>query len=83
MAEDLDRKRKVRGGNRASTKRTIAALYEAIEATDDLEAVVTKLELCRITLKEKLETLKQLDEEILEPVDDGEVNDEIEQADTF
>ena len=83
MAEGLGRKRKVRGGHRASTKRTIAALYEAIEATDDLESVVTKLEQCRITLKEKLETLKQLDEEILVLVDDGEVDDEIEQADTF
>ena len=83
MAEGLGRKRKVIGGHRASTKHTIAVLYEAIEATDDLESVVTKLEQCRIMLKEKLKTLKQLDEEILELVDDGEVDDEIKQADTF
>ena len=44
---------------------------------------MTKLEQCRITLKEKLETLKQLDEEILELVEDSEVDNEIEQADTF
>ena len=31
--------------------RTIAALYEAIETTEDLESVVTKLEQSRITLK--------------------------------
>ena len=70
-------------GHPASTKHTIALLYEAIETTEDLESVVTKLEQCRITLKEKLETLKQLDEEILELVEDSEVDNEIEQADTF
>lgn len=83
MAEGLNRKRKVRGGHRASTKRTISSLYEAIEATEGLEAVMTKLEQCRITLKEKLETLKQLDKEILGLVEDSEVDNEIEQADTF
>ena len=83
MAESLSRKRRVRGEHRSSTTRTIAALYEAIEITEDLESVVTKLEQCKITLKEKLEILKQLDEEILELVEDGDVDNEIEQADTF
>ena len=83
MAEGLSRKRKVRGGHRSSTKRTISVLYESIESTKDTESVVTKLEQCRITLKEKLETLRQLDEEILELVEEGEVNDEIEQSDFF
>ena len=83
MAEGLSRKRKMRGGHRSSTKRTISALYESIESTEDTESVVTKLEQRRITLKEKLETLRQLDEEILELVEEGEVNDEIEQSDIF
>lgn len=83
MAEGLNRKRRVRGGHQASTKRIISSLYEAIEATEDLESVMTKLEQCRITLKEKLETLKQLDEEILGLVEDSKVDNEIEQADTF
>ena len=83
MAESLSRKRRVRGGHRSSTTRTIAALYEAIEITEDLESVMTKLEQCKITLKEKLEILKQLDEKILELVEDGDVDNEIEQADTF
>ena len=69
----------MRGGHRASTKRTISAVYEAVEATVDLESAMTKLEQCRITLEEKLETLKQLDSEILELVNDSEVDDEIEQ----
>ena len=32
-----EQKRRVKGGHRASTKGTIAALYEAIETTDDLK----------------------------------------------
>ena len=83
MAKGLNRKRKVRGGHRASTKCTITLLYEAIETIEDLESVVIKLEQRRITLKEKLEILKQLDEEILELVEDSKVDNEIEQADTF
>ena len=83
MAKGLNRKRKVRGGHRASTKCTITLLYEAIETTEDLESVVTKLEQRRITFKEKLEILKQLDEEILELVEDSKVDNEIEQANIF
>ena len=73
----------MRGGHQASAKSKIAMLYEAVETTEDLESVVTKLEQCRITLKEKLEILKRLDVKILELVEDGEVGDEIEQADTL
>jgi len=53
-------------------------LYEAIENPD---SVITKLEQCKITLTEKLDTLLHLDVEILEQVEDDEVNDEIKQAD--
>ena len=42
----------MRGGHQASANCIIAARYEAIETTEDLESVVTKLEQCRITLKE-------------------------------
>ena len=83
MAEGLSRKKKVRGGHRSSTKRTIATLYEAIESTENPDGILTKLEQCRITLNEKRDTLKQLDDEILELVEDTEVDDEIEQVDVF
>ena len=73
----------MRGGHRSSTKRTISALFEAIGNTEDTESIVTKLEQCRITLKEKMETLRQLDEEILGLVEESEVDDEIEQSDIF
>jgi len=78
MSESLNRRKKVRGGHRTSAKRTIAALYEVIENPD---AIITKLEQCKITLTEKLDTLRRLDEEILEQVEDDDVDDEIEQAD--
>ena len=73
----------MRGGHQLSTKCTISALYEALESTEDTESIVTKLEQCRIILKEKLETLKQLDEDILDLVEESEVDNEIEQSDIF
>ena len=80
MSEGLSRKKKVRGGHKSPAKHTIAALYETIESTENPDS---KLEQCTITLKEKLDTLKQLDEEILVLLDDEEVEDKIEQADIF
>jgi len=76
MAEGLNRKREGRGGHRAPTKCMISTLYEVIKSAEDTESVVSKLKQCRITLKEKLETLRRLDEEILELVEEGEVDDE-------
>jgi len=42
---------------------------------------VAKLEHCRITLEEKLETLKQFDKEI--QVEEREFDNEIKQSDVF
>ena len=78
MSESLNGRKKVEGGHRVSAKRTIAALYEAIENPD---SIITKLEQHKITLTEKLDTLRRLDEEILEQVEDDDIDDEIEQAD--
>lgn len=83
MTEGLNRKKKVRGGHRASATRIISQTYETIESTDAVESVVTKLKQSKLILQEKLETVKQLDEEILGLVDDEEVDNEIEQADVF
>ena len=79
--EILSRKKRVRGGHRGSTKRTITELYEAIESTDEGEAIITKLRQCKLALEEKLETVKQIDDQILELVPDEELDSEIEQAD--
>ena len=83
MAEGLGRKKKIQGGHRSSTTRTINQVYESIESTDEVEAVVTKLRQCKLALQEKLEVIKQLDDDILQLVEDEEVENEIEQADTF
>ena len=82
MNEGLSRKNKIRG-HRSSTTRIINQIYETVESTDEVELVVTKLRQCNLALQEKLEIIKQLDDETLQLVDDEEVENEIEQADTF
>ena len=54
-----------------------------LESTTERELVITKLMQCKLTLEEKLSTIKRYDHEILELVEDEEVEDEIDQADTF
>ena len=44
---------------------------------------MTKLKQCKTALEEKLETVTQLDSEILDSVEEGEVKNEIEQAEMF
>ena len=83
MAEGLSRRKKIRGGHRSSATRTISESYETIESTTERELVITKLMQCKLTLEEKLNTIKRYDDEILELVEDEEVEDEIDQADTF
>ena len=83
MTEGLSRKKEVQGGHRSSTTCIISQIYETTESTDEVEVIVTKLRQCKLVLQEKLEIIKQLDDEILQLVDDEEVENEIEQADTF
>ena len=83
MAEALARKKKVRGGHRASATRTVTQIYEAIENPDNPESTLTKMKQCKDALLEKLDTVKQLDAEILDAVDESEVEHEIDQADVF
>ena len=83
MTEGLSRKKEVQGGHRSSTTRIISQIYETTESKDEVEVIVTKLRQCKLALQEKLEIIKQLDDEILQLVDDEEVENEIEQADTF
>ena len=69
MSERLPKKKKIQGGHRLSTTRIV-----------DRELVMTTLLQCTLTLKEKLETIKRYDDEILELVG---VENEIKQADIF
>jgi len=82
-SENLSRKKRVGGGHRASASHMIGQVREVIELSTDRETVITRLKQYKRSLEEKLETIKQLDETILELVSDEEINDEIEQADVF
>jgi len=77
MVEGLGRRKKVQGGHRALTQCIICQAYEIIESTDSIETVCSKLMQC---LQEKPELVKQLDAEILELVEEGELEEEIGQV---
>ena len=72
-----DRKKKSRGGHRASASRVLNQVYEMIGDPD------LNHEQSHQALTGKLEVLNKLDSEILELLDEDELADEIEQADTF
>lgn len=80
MAE-LARKKHVRAGHRGSTRKTIQ------RANDELalpHAAADKLSRLNLSLKEKLNVLTRLDEEILDKIEgEDAIATEIEQADTF
>ena len=82
MAE-LARKKKIRGGHRASATRMVTQVLDAIEHPDNPESTLTKLKQCKAALEEKLDTVKQLDADILDEVDETDVENEIDQADVF
>lgn len=73
----------MRGGHRSSAQRVIRQVYEAIESTDGVEAVCSKLEQYKVALQEKLDTVKQLDADILDLVEENELEEEIGLADEF
>ena len=81
MAEALAKKKKkrIRAGHKGSATKTVRQITEILEGNaPDRD----RLSLLRITLKEKLDTIKTLDAEIVELIEDeGDLADEIEQAD--
>ena len=83
MAEALAKKKRIRagqGGHKASTTKTIRQIEDILASeTPDKE----RLSLLRLTLNEKLETIKALDSEVIELIDDDTLADEIEQADSY
>ena len=86
MAEALAKKKRIRGGHRASATRMVQLVSEMIAAfvhdpTSELNT--RRLLQLKMSLGEKLGTLKGLDGEILDSVEEDDVADEIEQADAF
>ena len=85
MAEGLVRKRRVRAGHRGVVTKRLQEVNEVLAAIESgATADPSKLVPFKLTLQEKLDTLKRLDNEILDLVeDDMALVQEIEQADAF
>lgn len=82
MAEGLARKKRIRGGHRASATRVMTQATGAM-AAPDADPGMAELMKLKLTLEEKFATLTRLDEEILDLVEEDEVDGEIEQADVL
>ena len=83
---ELTKKRKVRGGHRSYVKKLVATTKELIAAYNGEEKIA--LEERKIALTEKLKTLKQLDNEILNLLSgdkdqEADIDTEIEEAETL
>ena len=83
MAEGLARKRRIRAGHKASATKTITKVDELMGAPDSDKIDKSKISQLKLSLEEKLATVKQLDGDILELTEDDKVDEEIEQADLF
>lgn len=79
MTEELTKKKRVRAGHRASATRMISKAEELVAESPN----AVKLSQHELSLREKLETLGQLDAEILDLVEEESIAEEIEQSDEF
>ena len=81
MAEALAKKKRIRAGHRASATRTTRQVEDILSSeVPDKE----RLALLGLTLNEKLETIKTLDSEVIDFIEDEEtLAAEIEQADDY
>ena len=78
MVEALGKKRKVRGGYRAYVSMVIAEVNEILPNYQPEQQ--TDLRKFKIILKEQLDNLKNLDEQIIELIDEKEINEEVANA---
>lgn len=81
MPEELARKKRVRGGHKASATRMISRVEEMLASGEDLDRPL--LNQLGMSLKEKQEEIKVLDSEILSLIGDDRLEDEIAQADLY
>ena len=87
MSGKLARKRKLRASHRASTRKIISSVEEILEAFDEDNLLsplnTTRLRQQKLLLEEKLDTIRNLDQEILAVVTDTLMEEEICEADEF
>ena len=79
-AEGLSRKKRIRAGHRVSATRILNQIDGALPAVTPDSAKLSQL---KLSLQEKLETLKLLDAEIVELTPEEGLVEEIEQADGY
>ena len=78
---EVARQKKIRAGHRSSAMRLMNQLEEASAATGG--PALERLLQWKLSLNDKLQKLKSLDNEILALVNDDAIDDEIEQADVL
>ena len=87
MSGKLARKRKVRTGHRVSTRKIISSVEEILETLEGQDQpsaiIITRLRQQKLLLQEKLDTIRNLDEDILTVVSEGQIDEEICEADEF
>ena len=80
MAEDLTRKKRIRGGHRTS----VTKIIHQVETVLAGELDASKLSALKMTLTEKVKTLSTLDDEIANLLEDeGTLAEDIEQSDEY
>ena len=80
MSDELAKKKRVRGGHKASATKIMHQVTEMVRSDRPDE---TKLACLRLSLNEKFETIKVLDAEVIDLIDGDGVVDDIERADEF
>ena len=78
--EGVTRKRRIRAGHKVSATRMLTQINALLA---DESPDLSKLSQLKLSLQEKLETIKLLDGEMLGLVDEGDLTLEIEQANDF
>ena len=82
MSEGLAKKRRIRAGHKASATKMLNEVDALLAA--DTTPEIAKLTQLKLVIEEKLETLKLLDAEILDLLEEEEaLVKEIEQADLY
>lgn len=88
--DDLTKKKRVRGGHRASASKLVTKIMEAIPKTspESPEKEFVWLRQSQITLRDKIKMLKELDEQVIELLSvskdedvDEQLSKEIEDSD--
>lgn len=84
MAEELAKKKRIRAGHKASATSMMNRVDVLVaEVTPDSPPDVAKLSQLKLSLQEKLDTLRLLDGDILGLTEEDDLEGEIERADTY